>query len=277
MCKANRTTLCLGMLVVLILGAFAMTAAAPGGRKDAASEDSNLSEQQYGQSKTLALADFDSDVARCRREMRKYCAIVQQILEKTEGASRQRASLALKHLQGAQQQWSIIITKYRNNPPAEYATHPRFPARLSEIDHAMEDMKRQLKAGRAKQSFSACARACGFFVRMHEENGLIYALDRIFHLRKIAKTAIAAGKNKGPLTVSKFLPDLLYHRNRIVLASCPWPDDTERCEDYRASVNTLSSMLNDLAAGVVNRNLSEIDRILKELLKTISNTYGKAL
>jgi len=279
--KTNGNVVRFRMLVVLTLvltlAAFGLAAGGPTARKGGPSADPQLSERQDVETKTATLAEFDNDVARCRREMRDYCAIVQELMEKPESNAGERSSSALRHLREAKSQWKVIQTKYRNNPPAEYANDPKFPARLSEISASMEDMERHLEAGRAKESFSACASGCGFFVQMHEENGLVYALDRIFHLRKVAKTAMTAAKNKGALAVGEFVPDLLYHCNRIVTAPCPWPDDTERCKDYRASVNALSSMLNDLAASVVNRDLSEIDRILRVLLTTINSAYGKAL
>ncbi|MCD6328303.1 hypothetical protein J7M28_12250 [bacterium] len=279
--KTNQKVTGFGMLVVLtlllMLAGFGLAAGEPAARKGGPSADPQPSERQDLEMKTAALAEFDNDVARCRRKMRDYCAIAQELMAKPESEAGQRSSLALKHLRETKSQWKVIQTKYRNNPPAEYANDPKFADRLSEIANSMEAMEQQLTAGRFKQSFAACGHGCGLFVQMHEHNGLVYALDRIYHLRKVAKAAITAGKNKGALAVGEFLPDLLHHRNRIVTAPCPWPDDKQRCNNYRDSVNTLSSMLNDLAASVVNRDLSEIDRILKVLFRTINSAYGKAL
>ncbi len=239
--------------------------------------DNPASEKVSEASVSSSLGQFDSDVAECRRQMRRYCAIAQQMMEKPDENKGQQQADALEYLRDAKKQWAVIQAKYQDNRPPEYVNDAKFKVRLADIANAMQEMENHLEAGRAKQSFISCGFGCGLFVQMHEENGLIYALDRIFHLRKAAKTAITAGKNKGIGGVSVILPDLLYYRNQIILAPCPWPDDVEKCKLYQDAVKKLSSSLDGLALSVQKGEKSTMMDILKGLLGTVNEAYGAAL
>jgi hypothetical protein len=222
------------------------------------------------------LTQFDSDVTRCRREMRTYCAITQDLMAAKELAP-ERQETAMKHLKEAQSQWAAIRAKYQSNPPMEYARDGRFKVRLTEIAEAMEDMAAHLEAGRARRSFQACGFGCGLFVSMHEENGLAYALDKLFHLRKTLKTAAAVNKSVGLDGVKSVLPDLMMQRNRALMAPCPCPDDAQRCQEYQAALKSLSARMDDLAVAVNRNDAETATRILDGLLDSCNNAYGLAL
>lgn len=209
--------------------------------------------------------------------MPKYCAIAQQFMENPDEDKSQRQTYAHECLGDAKKQWEVIQAKYQNNPPQEYARDSKFKARLADIANSMQDMESHLEARRVKQSFISRGFGCGSFVQMHEENGLIYALDRNFHLRKAAKTAITAGKINSCGGISVILPDLLYHRNQVILAPCPWPQDAEKCRLYQDAVRKLSSTLDDLALCVQKGEKSKMMNILKGLLETVNEAYGAAL
>ena len=183
----------------------------------------------------------------------------------------------MKHLKEAQSQWAAIRAKYQNNPPMEYARDGRFNVRLTEIAEAMEDMVAHLEAGRAKRSFQACGFGCGLFVSLHEENGLTYALDKLFHLRKSLKTAVAVNKSVGLDGLKSVLPDLMIQRNRALMAPCPCPDDAQRCQEYQAALKVVSSRLDDLAVAVNRDDAETATRILDGLLDSCNNAYGLAL
>jgi hypothetical protein len=138
-------------------------------------------------------------------------------------------------------------------------------------------MHDHLAAGRFAKSFQACGHACGLFVNMHEENNLAYAMDRLFQLRRTAKTVVAAGKIGGSAAMRELVPELLHQRNRVLLAPCPCPGDSERCRSYRDSVKTMSALLDDLAVGVGNDNSEQTKRCLAGLLSAINKAYGLAI
>jgi len=223
-----------------------------------------------------SLKEFDSDVTQCRREIRAYCAIAQELMAAKEPAPEKQAK-AMKHLKEAQSQWAAIRAKYQNNPPMEYARDGKFKVRLAEIAEAMEDMAAHLEAGRARRSFQACGFGCGLFVSMHEENGLTYALDKLFHLRKALKAAVAVNKNVGVEGMKRVLPDLLEQRNRALIAPCPCPDDAQRCQEYQAALKVMSSRLDDLAMAVNRDDAETATRILGGVLESCNNAYGLAL
>jgi len=223
-----------------------------------------------------ALKEFDSDVTRCRREMRVYCAIAQELMAAKELVPEKQEE-AMKHLKEAQSQWAAIRAKYQGNSPMEYARDGRFKVRLVEITEAMDDMAAHLEAGRAKRSFQACGFGCGLFVSLHEENGLTYALDKLFHLRKSLKTAVAVNKSVGLDGLKSVLPDLMIQRNRALMAPCPCPDDAQRCQEYQAALKVVSSRLDDLAVAVNRNDAETATRILDGVLESCNKAYGLAL
>ena len=58
-------------------------------------------------------------------------------------------------------------------------------------------MEKALAAGDARRSLQSCSFGCGLFVAMHEQNGLNYALDKLYHLRADIKTTEAVMKTQG--------------------------------------------------------------------------------
>lgn len=224
----------------------------------------------------FSLKTFDEDVAQSRHQMRVYCAIAQELMTaKVSDPAKQEA--AIKYLKEAQTLWGAVRQKYQDNPPMEYSRDTKFKVRLAEISDAMDDMLAHLEAGRAKRSFQACGFGCGLFVSMHEENGLDYALDRLFHLRKTIKTVVELNKTAGLNGIAKTVPDLLQKRDNVFLAPCPWPDDAKKCQEYVDVLRKLSFELDSFALAVVKRNNEEASKILNGLLELCNTAYGLAL
>ncbi|MDW7679384.1 MAG: hypothetical protein SCK70_02400 [bacterium] len=115
---------------------------------------------------------------------------------------------------------------------------------------------------------------CGLFVKMHEENNLVYAADRLLHLRKLAKKMIEEEQKSGLNPVKDMLGDLLKLRDNVLLAPCPAPDDPARCQNYQSALKTLSAQLDELAISAVNGNQAGAENILKNLMPAIIRLMG---
>jgi len=222
------------------------------------------------------LAVFDGDVLRARRLMRRACGIAQELAARSTPDTANRAE-AIRLTAEVRRQWVGIQTKYASAPPAAYAGDHGFASRLASIDDAMVQMTSLLAANEPMKAAKACGGACAAFVAMHEENGFVYALDRIYHLRMKARTAIAAGKIGGPENLRDIVPELLYLRDRVVLAPCPSLGDTARCGEYRAAVRDLSVALDELAECVVRSDRERLTAVLDGLLATVQRAYGLAM
>lgn len=223
-------------------------------------------------SKTLK--EFDAAVTQSRVEMRQYCALVQELMKAPEDEKQQTA---LAHLRQAIALWKQVQQQYQQNPPATYAADKQFPARLADMMSQLQEMEAHLTAGRFKESFQTCGFACGLFVQMHEENGLVYALDRLFHLRKTVKTASVAAQNNGAAGVRELLPVMQQQRDRVLQAPCPAPENAEKCQSYRTAIKALSAKLDELALALAAENQVEMAPILSSLMKDINTAYGLAL
>ncbi|MBE7557742.1 hypothetical protein HS125_01820 [bacterium] len=223
-----------------------------------------------------ALAQFDEDVARCRRLIRDYCAIVQEITKQPE-LDQPRQQHALELLGSASREWQQIKARYAADPPAEYARDPQFKARLKDIDNALDDMERNLAQGQARRSFQACGFGCGLFVKMHQENGLAYALDKLFALRQTAKTAESVMKTAGIAGVREWMPALMQQRDEVLLAPAPWPEGDERSQAYRDAVLELSRAIDDLALAASDGDADQVSAGLQALVARVNKPYTLAL
>ncbi len=148
---------------------------------------------------------------------------------------------------------------------------------MQDFSDALEDMENALAAGHPRRSFMACGYGCGLFVTMHEQNGLAYALDALYHLRKTAKTMAAAVKRGGVEKAREMAPDLMDQRNRVFLSPAPWPEADARSKPYTESIRELSREIDELAAAVAAADSNRISAVLKELLESLNRSYTLAL
>ena len=223
-----------------------------------------------------ALASFDEHVAQSRRVVRDYCAMVQQ-MAMTADIDRIQQEQALKLLQEAKEKWQAVMERYSANPPAEYAGDRQFKARLKDFDNALDDMERALAAGQSRRSMLACGFGCGLFVKLHEDNGLSYALDKLFHLRQTAKTAESVMKAGGLESLRNLLPVLMERRDQVLLSPAPWPVNDERSNPYAEAVQELSRTIDDLTLAVSNGDGIRTSDILQSLVVRINRPYTLAL
>lgn len=225
------------------------------------------------------LADFDQAVLTARQHMRQFCSLIQEVIRQEERTTVQKA---LKEITAAADQWQTVQEAFATTPPAEYAGDPQFAAGLKTIALLLDEMRSDVEAGKYKISFFNCAFTCGLFVKMHEENGLVYAADRLFHLRKSVKTAAAAANNNnnnddGVDGVSNLLQVMQQQRDRVLAAPCPVADDAEKCKQYQAEVKTIAGLIDELTLNLANEHPQAAKEIMPRLLSTINRAYGLAL
>lgn len=209
-----------------------------------------------------------------RQEMRKYCGLVQQLIKQPDTRKQEKG---LEHIQQSMVLWEKVQHKFQSQPPAEYRQDEKFSARLNAIHQGMIDMEKHLTNGMFRDALKTCGATCALFVKMHEENNLVYAADRLFHLRKLAKKMIDEEKKSGLASIKPMLGDLLKLRDNVFLATCPAPDDQSNCRNYQSALKLLSAQLDELAISVVNGNQTAAENILENIVSSINLAYGIAL
>lgn len=232
----------------------------------------------FGQSNAQqpSLANFDEDVAMSRRLIRQYCAIVQTMVPEAS-VDPEKQKKALGFLKEGIEKWAAVQKNYSTNPPAVYAKDPQFKARLHDIANALEDMLRALEAGQPRRSLLACGFGCGLCVTMHEENGLNYGVDKLFHLRKTAKTAQALLKTGHWEELKALIPRFLQQRDMVLLAPLPWPDGDKRNDQYLEAVRDLSQTCYYLALAINQNDRKKAAELLGGIVPIINKPYGLAL
>lgn len=243
----------------------------------ATAQSGNLNEASLTlTTKSAALQDFDAMVRQSRLEMPKFCGLVQDLM-KTPSGDKEKQAAALQHIQTVKSRWEAVQQKYQDKPPVEYQRDKDFKGRLAEIKSGMENMEARLQEGKFKESFQTCANTCGLFVKMHEDNHLVYALDKLYHLRKMTKMITRQSENKQASAVKQQIGKMLDLRNQIFLAPCPAPEDETRCKNYQQSLQTLSAQLDKLALVAAQNNVAAVKQNLNELVQLIQKTYMLAL
>ncbi|MDZ7723378.1 MAG: hypothetical protein U5R06_11385 [candidate division KSB1 bacterium] len=220
------------------------------------------------------LKNFDNMVLQSRQEMRKYCAIVQELIKQEDT---QKQAKGLEHILQSTALWENVQQNFQSQPPAEYQQDEKFGSRLDAIHQGMQNMENHLADGKYQKALKVCGATCALFVKMHEENNLVYAADRLFHLRKMAKQMINKEHDSGLPAIKGMTGDLLNLRNNVLVAPCPAPDNEKQCEKYQAALKNLSTQLDDLAINVVNNDRVAAEAILKNLVSAINLAYGIAL
>lgn len=232
-----------------------------------------LSSSLFAQSSSVKLSDFDEAVRGSRVEMRKYCAIVQQLMKESDEAKKNEA---LAHLTKSINLWSDV-NKFSNNVPEEYSGDKNFSQKLNQLYNKLEEMKNKLVENNFKESFNACGAACGLFVKLHEENNLDYALDKLFHLRKAVK------KMQGDLTANdeslfeNDIKSILQKRNDVIAVDMKLNPGLADNEEYRKYIMEISDSIDEIAFNYFNKKDIQLEEKLNDLFATINKAYTLAL
>lgn len=216
---------------------------------------------------TSITSDFDKDVADFRRTLRATCGKLQ--------SPKAASVIRSEDLDLLKDHWSKLQTYYTMHRPDRYANDRRFVARMDEIHSQFATMNDQYRNGRYESAVAACGKACALFVSMHEENGLIYASDKLFILRKSCKTALAAFDSGGASATLGGLQLLLFQRDQMLLAPCP--ESPGECTSYTEAIHRISARVDDLAIAQRRANKLEIRAALVALLTQINNDYDISL
>jgi hypothetical protein len=145
------------------------------------------------------------------------------------------------------------------------------------METAILQMRKQAEEKQYGIALKSCADACGQFVKMHEDNGLSYATDQLYHLRKTAKSLSGKVDSVSIDSMAILIKSILDLRNKITTAACPYPIDKEKCTCYSARIDKLSKQIDAIALAITVRNAKDIKGTILELPSILNEAYGAAL
>lgn len=232
--------------------------------------NSDITAQNSPSSELLA---FDNAVRNSRVEMRKYCALVQQLMKENDDTKKNEA---VTHITNSISLWNDV-SKFTDNVPIEYSDENRFGEKLVQINSKLDEMKSKLVDNQFQESFNACAAACGLFVKLHEENNLDYALDKLFHLRKAVKKLQNDLAVNDEEVIVNDINSMLQKRNEVIAVDMKLNPGLAENETYRNHIKEMSSMIYELSFGYFNKNEIQLDNKLADLLAVINKAYSLAL
>lgn len=211
-----------------------------------------------------ALSDFDSQILATRQHMRSYCGLIQQVMKTNDEIA---AEKAIKEIQQTGLLWEKLQKRYAKNPPPKYVADAQFAGRLKTFQTLFDAMADNVQAKNYPLAFHNCAYACGLFVKMHEENGLTYVSDRLFHLRKALKSAQAL-HSAGHSLAGK-ISGIQQMRDRVYLAPPPENDPT-----FRSALDQFSCNIDQLGQILLTNDKTSTDQRLNELVKQVNDIYA---
>jgi hypothetical protein len=232
--------------------------------------NSDINAQNSPSSDLLA---FDNAVRNSRVEMRKYCALVQQLMKENDDTKKNEA---VTHITNSINLWNDA-KKFTDNVPAEYSDENQFSEKLTQINSTLDEMKSKLVDNQFKESFKACAAACGLFVKLHEENNLDYALDKLFHLRKAVKKLQNDLTEDNKEVVANDINSMLQKRNKVITVKLILSPSLSNEKEYNNYIMEISSMIDELSFSYFNKKKIQLDNKLADLLAVINKAYSLAL
>lgn len=230
----------------------------------------NLLAQNNGSNK---LMDFDNAVRSSRVEMRKYCALVSQLIKENDEAKKNEA---VTHISTSIERWNEV-NKFILDIPEEYSNDKKFSKKLSQLYGKLEEMKNKLGYNQFNESFNACAAACGLFVKLHEENNLDYALDKLFHLRKDVKKMQNDLKNNDASVLVNDINSIMQKRNDVVTVDTKLNPGLADNQEYQNYIMQISAMTDEIAFNYFNQKEIQLEQKLNDLFATINKAYSLAL
>lgn len=219
------------------------------------------------------LQNFDNAVRQSRVEMRQYCALVQELQKHNDS---QQKTAAVEYINKSIKYWQKV-NAFSKNPPVEYGNDTRFAERLAQISTKLEIMKNKLMADQFQESFDACAEACQLFVTMHEENGLDYALDKLFHLRKAVKKLQKDLTQNDLSVIKKDIHAIQQKRNEVFLTDLYLTPGLAENREYLSCLTQISTAIDELAFDFSNRSDPELQKKVVSLLTILNKAYALAI
>jgi hypothetical protein len=229
--------------------------------------------------KNFTLQKFDSDVLKTQIELQKSCLVTQKILEGKMSAKKvgTATKYSNKHLALALKNWITVKENYKKAIPEQYRNDSLFIQRIKLIESSISQMQKQS----AQNDYGASVKTCGgiddLLVKMHEDNGLNYAIDKLYHLQKAAKVLLVKSNLVSIDSLSILIRPVLDARNSVISSSCPYATDTYKCDCYSAQLDTLSNSIDALAQAVTIRNEMKIKASIQELPLVLEKAYSAAL
>lgn len=226
------------------------------------------------------LQQFDFDVVKTRIEMRKFCKITQNLSSNNSMTAKERAQaakLADKHIAVALKNWGAVKGKYQKSIPEQYRNDSMFVQKLGNIETMISQMRQHAAEAHFESALKTSADACDQFVQMHEENGLHYAIDKLFYLRNAVKGLMVKADSVSIDSMAVLIRPLIDIRNNMTTVACPYPTSKEKCLCYSARIDKLSKSMDDIALAITVRNVKNMKESIHQLPSILDEAYDAAL
>jgi len=219
-------------------------------------------------SQPSAVTVFAEELSSLRKKIIAACAQFQA------GRPRESREQLLAEIDAIIAGWQAITAAYQGVPPSEYAHDPSWQGYFAEALDNFELMRAKAEQGNYKRATQFCGMNCGLFVTMNQVNGIDRFSDRMFLLRKQAKTATdmaLANNRNGAMMALKQADGLLV--NLLAAGHPPGMDP----EAFQADLKRLEKAYQAFAASLRTEGKDAIVPAFKEFLKIFGEIYLRVI
>jgi len=221
-------------------------------------------EAQPGGSK----ATFQGDLSALRKKIVPMCA---QLMAGKPAQSQDRLLADIDTIVAG---WKAMTEAYKTNPPVEYAKDPGWQGYFGEALDNFEIMRARTEQMNYKRAMQFCGMNCGVFVTMNQVNGVDKASDKMFMVRKNAKTMmdmIKAGNWKGAVHVRKHNEEMV---SAMMASSAPAGADKAAFEQ---DMKSIKAAYDAFLGSVGKKDGKDAGEKFMAFMKTFGSAYSKYL
>ena len=170
--------------------------------------------------------------------------------------------------------WKAMTETYKANPPVEYAKDPSWQGYFPEALDNFEIMRARTEQQNYKRAMQFCGMNCGVFVTLNQVNGVDKASDKMFMVRKNAKTMmdmIKAGNWKGAVHVQEHNTEMI----KAMMASTA-PDGADKAV-FEQDMKSIKAAYDAFIGAVGTKDGKEAGEKFMAFMKTFGGAYSKYL
>jgi len=211
---------------------------------------------------------FQSDLSSLRKKIVPMCA---QLQANKPAVSQEKL---LGDIDEIITGWKAMTDAYKTNPPAEYAKDPSWQSYFLEALDNFEIMRARTEQQNYKRAMQFCGMNCGVFVTMNQVNGVEKASDKMFMVRKNAKTMmdmIKAGNWKGAAHVQEHTAEMV---KAMMASSAPAGVDKAAFEQ---DMKNIKAAYDAFIGTFEKKDAKDAGEKFMAFMKTFAGSYSKYL
>lgn len=211
-------------------------------------------------------ATFQSQLSALRGKIITMCAQLQA------GKPARNPAQLLAEIDAIIAGWKELTGTWKAAPPAEYANDPAWPGYFGEALDNFEIMRARVEQGNYKRAMQFCGMNCQLFVTMNLVSGVDKASDRMFTVRKNAKTMmemVSAGNWKGAERLRQQTDEAV-----AAMAAAVPPAGSDKAA-FQQDMEAIKAVYEAFTGAIAKKDAKEAAETFSAFMKAFALVYPK--